>query len=211
MPPPPPPYHNAITNLNFLHLTGLMIDFALVIQYSRLYNVNRKAEAIRRQRRSETEGLLANDELGNGVVEEEIVHEERHPETDNIKILLIATVIHLIGNIIATLVVDTFWPYVLWLFIIAIFGTNYILEICSYFSLTNTPPSPTYSFYFFQFTYGVTFPLYGFYIYRQPSVGYNDMVWVQTNVFKEILVGVSAALLAFGNVALAAVWTYGHQ
>jgi len=162
----------------FFKLQGLIIDFALVIQFSRLYNVNKKAEYLTPgPRRGETAGLLSNNELepGNGVVEEDVVPDEHRSETQNIRILIYASVIHLIGNIIATLFVDTFWP-----------------------------------FFFFQFTYGVTFPLYGFYVFRQPAVP-KQLAYYKSTWTSEILVGLLSTFLSFLTVALAAIWTFGHQ
>ncbi|RUS30158.1 hypothetical protein BC938DRAFT_479785 [Jimgerdemannia flammicorona] len=48
----------------------------------------------------------------------------------------------------------------------------------------------------FQFTYGVVYPLYGFYVYRQPIVPSTQFQWVKISVPSELLVGIVSIILS---------------
>ncbi|RUS22706.1 hypothetical protein BC937DRAFT_87688 [Endogone sp. FLAS-F59071] len=148
--------------------SGLATDYALVIQFTRLYRVNKAAEYLPHGRRhGESEGLLAEEHRGtNSVVEEEIAEDEHRLETENIKILIAAAAIHLGGNIL-TSIWDTFWPFI-----------------------------------FFQFTYGLAYPLYGFYVFRQPPVPHTELKWIKTTRASEISVGIISFILSASTVGI---------
>ncbi|RUP12770.1 hypothetical protein BC936DRAFT_139796 [Jimgerdemannia flammicorona] len=97
----------------FFKFQGLATDFALVFEFVRLYRVNKSTEYhTPGPRRGESASLLPNSGENGHVVEEEEIEEEPHQlETENVKILIAAATIHVLGNC-ATTLSDEFWAYV---------------------------------------------------------------------------------------------------
>ncbi|RUP43131.1 hypothetical protein BC936DRAFT_137567 [Jimgerdemannia flammicorona] len=90
---------------------GLIIDFSLSAEYIRLYNANKRAEyRPHGARHGETAGLLSStDHDENGHANEEPEQHE-HPESVSVKILIVASFIHLFGNVIGTMS-ESFWCF----------------------------------------------------------------------------------------------------
>jgi hypothetical protein len=91
---------------------GLIIDFSLIIEYYRLYTANKRAEyRPHGPRRGESAGLLASTDHGENGHANEDPDDHEHPESLAVQILLIASAIHLFGNVIGTMS-ESFWCFI---------------------------------------------------------------------------------------------------
>jgi len=160
----------------YFKFQGLILDFALIINFARLIRHNRSGGHItlgHDETEDDSQSLVPKpqiDEAGRPIPvlptdadqEDEDTHRSTSPtlpQNDSLYLLLWASIIHTLGNCVTTV------------------------------SLSETP------FLAFQFTYGISFPLYGYYVAKQPGGG-SRIRWYDATLKKEMMVFAASTVLA---------------